>query len=113
MFYFGYKCRFPIIKPELNNYIKKSLVNSLKEIKENYSDNNKKYNIDNILKNIYNSPENLLTNKSFTYKSSPYISSSNTNNTFPYYIYCIIPFVSLISFFAGYNFRNNFIKTIS
>jgi len=45
MFYFGYKCRFPIIKPELNNYIKKSLVNSLKEIKENYSDNNKKYNI--------------------------------------------------------------------
>jgi hypothetical protein len=91
MFYFGNKLKNPMINPELDKYIKKSLNNSMDKFKENYSSNNKKYNTHNSLKNIYNLPEN-----------------PSTNN-----IYFILPFVSLFSFFVGYNFRSFLIKTIS
>jgi hypothetical protein len=96
MFYFGNKLKKPIINSELDNYIKKSLINSLKEIKENYSSNNKKYSIDSI--------DSILKNIDID-NSHEYPSINN--------IYFILPFVSLVSFFAGYNFRSILIKTIS
>jgi hypothetical protein len=102
MFYFGNKLKKPIINSELDNYIKKSLINSLKEIKENYSSNNKKYSIDSILKNI--DIDSILKNIDID-NSHEYPSINN--------IYFILPFVSLVSFFAGYNFRSILIKTIS
>lgn len=84
MFYFGNRLMNPMIKPELSKYIKESTNKYI----EKYCNNHK----------LYNSKSNFTSLRNDTYISPE---TPDTNN-----VYYLLTFVSLISFLAGYNFRN-------